>query len=168
MIVADYQWEWLAGSHNVQRDPKDNNLYSNMARRLNLKETLAKGEQIFGEIFGPSIQKGYHYGMIDDEVDFVAFDLVKNGVWRDFDYMNLRFKEIGVNVPPVLFRGKFKDLNIDEMVLGDSVYSPTQKVREGIVLRTEAETFCPFLKGHRKMLKCISPEYLLKDNTDFH
>jgi hypothetical protein len=165
----DYEWEWLVGSHNVQLDPGGTgNVYSDTARTYDLKNKLKKGEQLFGEIYGPSIQKGYHYGLNDGQYGLAVFDLMKDEQWIEFDAMRNHVERLGIEVPPVLFRGKFKDLNIDEMVLGDSVFRPAQKVREGLVLRTEKETFSPAVKGNRKMLKCISPEYLLRDNTDFH
>lgn len=165
----DYEWEWLVGSHNVQLDPGGSgNVYADTARTYDLKNKLKKGEELFGEIYGPSIQKGYHYGLQDGQFGLAVFDILKDDQWVQFDTMREQVERMGIEVPPVLFRGKFKDLNIDEMVLGDSIFRPAQKVREGLVLRTEQETFSPSVKGGRKMLKCISPEYLLRDNTDFH
>ncbi|MDD3412568.1 MAG: RNA ligase (ATP) [Lachnospiraceae bacterium] len=168
LIKKDYKWQWLVGSHNVQLSPAGSSLYANIARDYNLKEKLNKGEEIFGEIFGPTVQKGYHYGLTEGQFGFVAFDLIENGEWKEFNYQILRFREMGIDSPPILFKGKFKDINIDEIVLGDSVMVPAQKIREGVVLRTVQEESTMLVKGNRKMLKCISPEYLLKENTDFH
>lgn len=154
-------WEFTVGSHNVQLDPEGDNVYSEMARRLELKNKLAKGEILYGEIYGPNIQKGYHYGLKDGERGFVAFDLRVEGKYQTFEKVQELEKYEGIPVVPVLYSGKYEELNLDEIVGGDSVFAPEQKIREGVVVRSPGE--------QRKILKCINPEYLMKGAaTEYH
>jgi hypothetical protein len=70
-----------------------------------------------------------------------------------------------VRVVPTLFNGKFGDVDMAKIVDGPSVLCPEQKVREGVVVRSKEEDRCHI---GRKILKAINPEYLLKDQTEYH
>lgn len=166
----NHEWEWSVGSHNVQLKPStENNLYCDLARKYRLKEKLQKGEVVYGEGYGPNVQKGYHYGMKDGEAGLVVFDIRREEKYLDFDTMRDYAESIGLEVVPVLFRGKMKDLDIDKIVLGDSEFAPSQKQREGVVLKTVHEEFSGRIGSGRKVLKCISPDYLMnKTLTDYH
>lgn len=54
---------------------------------------------VYGELFGPSIQKGIRYG---NEKDFVAFDFRVNGVWVSPEYSRGALEAAGFNYVPVL------------------------------------------------------------------
>lgn len=178
------KFQFVFGSHNVQLQHKmiydgfyAKNVYAKAVRDYQLDKILGEGEVVYGEIYGDGIQKNYKYGLSDGETKLVIFDIMKDGKyldWVDFKdtITNLFIKGSGISAgkccehPPVLFQGKFKDLNIETIVSGDSVMVPEQKVREGAVIKPVVET--KGYTGARKILKAISPEYLMKDNTDFH
>lgn len=165
------RWEFVYGSHNVQLQSKkfkgyyDENVYSEAVVKYNLEELLLPGEVVYGEIYGPGIQKGYHYGLKDGERKLVLFDLLKDGEYLDASSFYKWVYRKNLPSVPVLYIGTFNASDVKEMTKGNSVLAPTQKVREGVVVRPNKEevTFIG-----RKLLKFISDEYLLKDQTDFH
>lgn len=176
--------EFVFGSHNIElpnRLLKDKhyyskNVYAATVKQYNLKNKIPNGYVIYGEIYGPSIQKGYHYGLKNDETKLVIFDARKDDQYlcrADFQSVcqwmcrmcTAKGLDCGLKAIPILFTGKFKDVNLDETISGPSVLCPKQKIREGIVIKPRAETHT--FMG-RKILKYISPEYLMKDNTEFH
>lgn len=77
-------------------------------------------------------------------------------------------KERGFDMVPILYRGKFNKDVIDSLVSGDSVYCPTQKIREGVVVKKRFDYTDMKFPSSKGALKLINPEYLLKDNTDFN
>ena len=135
-----------------------------MAKRYRLKDNLQKGEVVYGEIYGEGIQKNYTYGL-KNKKDLVIFDIQKDGEYIPFRDTHKRCHTLGLKVVPVLNGGRairFSEIDLDKIVLGNSVFCPEQKIMEGVVIRN-AKNNSP-----RKILKVISPDYLLKDNTDFH
>jgi len=172
------EYEFVFGSNNVQLQNKmlldsfgQKNVYAEAVKKYNLKEQLKdwKGLLLYGEVYGDGIQKNYNYECGPGEQKFIAFDLrySKNGAFADWATFNLIMTTLP-NVPtvPVLYEGPFDEAKIKALTKGNSVLAPTQKVREGVVIKSRAEVKC---KIGRKCLKLISDEYLLKeDNTDFH
>lgn len=162
--------EFIFGSHNVQLDldllskPEDN-VYAWAVVQHDLMNKLQKGEVVYGEIYGPNIQKGYHYGKKDKEKGLVVFDIQKDGKYLDRQEFLNAIEAIGVSIPPTVFKGQFGAADLNKLVDGDSLLDPSQKTREGVVIKPAKENTC---YAGRKILKAINPEYLLKDPTDFH
>lgn len=177
------KWQFVYGSHYVQLNDKflydgyyDKNFYAEIVRKYDLKNKLPKGTVIYGEIYGSSIQKGYNYGLPTTR-ELVVFDIQRlnnmtaGQIIKDKDEMvyigdhdfQATVHRLELPTCPEVFRGKFKDCNIEQLKQGPSVLCPEQKVREGIVVKTVEEH--PVV---RKVAKIINPEYLLGDNTDFH
>jgi tRNA-binding EMAP/Myf-like protein len=142
------------------------NVYAEAVEKYDLRNKFAPGEVVYGEIYGDGIQKHYSYGCQPGEHKFVVFDLMRNGEYIDHAELILWCKEKGLDIVPVLYEGPYNEAVSKELTKGNSVMVPSQKVREGVVIRSEKETKCHI---GRKVLKLISDEYLLKeDNTDFH
>ena len=164
---SDYKWEFNVGSHNVQLTLEGNNIYSDIARKHDLKARMKKGEILYGEIYGPGVQKGYHYGLKEGEKELVVFDLKDNGKYADFNCLRERAEKIGARVVPVLYSGPYENCDKEKITEGDSVFAPEQKIREGMVIRSMVEAYNP--RVGRKVLKCISPDYLLRgEKSSFH
>lgn len=166
------EFEFVYGSNNVQLTDKlfyngyyDTNVYAEAVVRYNLRELLKPGEVVYGEIYGPDIQKGYHYGLKPGQRKFIVFDLMKNDEYVSTSELQAFCKERGLEMVPVLYSGPFNKEVAKKLTLGDSVLEPTQRVREGVVIKPVVEAKC--FMG-RKFLKYISDDYLLKDNSDFH
>jgi len=160
-----YKWEYIVGSHNIQLQEVGENVYCKIAKKYNLKSKLKFGESLYGEIIGPKIQKNYEYGQAESIL--VVFDIKINGVYLPFDDMKKRVEELGLSFVPELWRGKFKDIDFNKLISGNSLFCSKQKVIEGTVIRPEKEI--NHYKIGRKILKYINPEYLLKDDTtEYH
>lgn len=165
------KWQFVYGSHRVQISEKllykgfyDTNVYAEMVVKYDLKNKLNKGHVIYGEIYGTGIQKDYTYDC-KDEHKLIVFDIQENGKYLSYGDFHEICKEVyNLPVVPFLWRGKFKDAPIDELKQGKSILDPKTLVREGCVIK-------PWLEGEllpRKGAKVINPEYLLKNNSDFH
>lgn len=164
--------EFVFGSHNVQLQNQvwknnffDNSVYAQAVERHSLKEKLAPGEVVYGEVYGPSIQSGYGYGLSNNETKLVVFDMMRDGKYLDHENVNLACFVMVLRMPPVLYQGKFKDADLAKLVDGPSVLCPDQEIREGCVVKPVKEQSSYF---GRKILKAINPEYLLKDPTEYH
>lgn len=135
-------------------------------------DTFAKlrlGETVFGEIIGPGIQKNYNYGL--KALKFVLFDvklLQADGkqVWLSPSEVAAFAKERGFEVVPVLYEGPFNKELAYSLTKGNSVFCPTQKIREGIVIKAASNYS---IEGNKQALKWVSEDYLNDhSNTDNH
>jgi len=172
------KFEFVYGSHNVQLQGEhqqtfyDSNVYYKTVKQYDLKNKIPHGMVIYGEIYGDGIQGGYNYGL-RQETRMVIFDVKtfmdsnsQNGHYMDYDDVVYFCKARVLPTAPLLFKGEFKDLNVDKLYQGPSLLCANQLVKEGVVVGSlkEEDTY-----AGRKKLKCINPEYLLgKNNTDFH
>lgn len=172
------EWQFVFGSHNVQLQHKmlndtfyDTNVYAEAVKKYHLQELLEKGEVVYGEIYGGGIQNGYDYGL-KDQRKLIVFDIKKGNNYLDFQDFYARsiafYHHNGHEVPdaaPVLYIGRFADADLKNLIEGPSVLSTEQKVREGCVIKALNEVNSPI---GRKILKAINPEYLLRNQSDFH
>lgn len=168
------QFEYCYGSHNVDLTLRSNkskvyyktNIYAEISERYDFKNLLKDGEGVYGEIYGPSIQKGYHYGLKNDEIDLLVFDIVKDGKYLDTKDAIQFCKDRGLTFVPILYTGEYDYQIVQNLSTGDSVFCTDQKVIEGVVVKTVKEHVGYY---GRSILKFLADEYLLnKDNTDFH
>lgn len=169
------EFEFVWGSNNVQLQERgkhtgfyEEDVYGKMVRKYDLRNVLKPGEVIYGEIYGPGIQKNYDYSAKDHEL--IVFDLKLQGkessLFVDFDLMNEMLLGKSLRIVPVLYRGPYNKEMSKTLTEGPSVLDPNQKVREGIVIKPvkETETFMG-----RKVLKWVADSYLLDfNNTDNH
>ncbi len=168
------KWQFVYGSHNMQISRKPNykgfyekNVYAEAVEKYNLKDVIPKGYVIYGEIYGAGIQKNYNYGKTDGR-GLVVFDVMNSETSEYLDYLDFKFsvqRVMGLPMVPVLHFGKWKSIEIDKIVDGVSMLNPAQKIREGCVVKSQKEE--PSYVG-RKALKVVNPEYLLKDQTEWH
>jgi RNA ligase (TIGR02306 family) len=163
--------EFCYGSNNVQRQRRQNSptwykedIYGEMVYTHDLKDKCKEklGYIIYGEIYGPSVQKGYHYGLKDSMRRLVVFDILhqteNESRWLSLDEVLDFCKEYNLNYVPVLYRGKWnKDIAV-KLATGDSVFCPSQKTIEGVVAK-HSNVFTT----NRKKIKIINPDYLIKE-----
>lgn len=169
-------FEYCYGSNNVQLQERKNytgfyegDVYGEVLRKVDAFNKLKPGETIFGELIGPSIQKNYDYGRTEHH--FVLFDVKVEKEDGSQEYLDPEAaeafaKERGFDFVPVLYRGIFNHTLAKELSAGPSVYSPKQKVREGVVIKARKEYGA---HSSKKALKLINEAYLDDtSNTDFH
>lgn len=171
--------EFCYGSNNVQLQNKDGHtgyygedVYGRVFDKLNVQSKIKPGETIFGEIYGHGIQKNYDYGCMPGEHKFVLFDvkvLLESGdqKWLSPDEVIAFAKERGFDMVPEVYRGPFISLDfVKAHTNGASVLCPSQKVREGVVVKS-TDNYDEF--GNKRALKVISEAYLDDPtNTDNH
>ncbi|MCX9024648.1 MAG: hypothetical protein OIN85_00965 [Candidatus Methanoperedens sp.] len=164
------------GSNNVQKSVStnakhwyENDVWGDTFKAIDVFSKLKLGEIVYGEIVGPGIQNNYDYGL--KEHRFVAFDvkvLQPDGKfkWLNPEEVATYCAERGFEHVPVIYTGKYYRNLTESFTKGPSVYSPTQKVREGVCIKQRTEYD---FGGNKRALKWVSEDYLDdKTNTDFH
>lgn len=171
------KYEYVYGSNAVELTNRvgkpgyyGSDVYGAVLDKVGAKSKLREGEQIYGELIGPSIQKNYDYGL--KEHHFVLFDVkvLEDGEWHWLapEHVKMFAKERGFDIVPELYQGPYDKNKAYELTKGDSVYNSKQKIREGIVIKSILDYNNKRVASNRKSLKWISEAYLDKDNTDFH
>lgn len=116
---------------------------------------------IYGEVYGPSIQgSGFHYGKVQGQYGFAAFDILDHGRWVDNAELldNPVYCNGLLETVRVLYRGPLDVAALEKLAEEDSSY-PKQKVREGIVVKLERGERFDSRHG-RVALKYVSDRYL--------
>ena len=173
-------YQFVYGSHNVQLQQKPNRKtgfykdklkggdpYTRAVGQYYLRSKLKDGEEIYAEIYGWQIQKGFGYDAVPGEIKMVVIDLKIDGVYQSTTKLLTWCFENGLNWAPIVYQGEYDAEKINRVAGGPSILCPdAQAIREGVVVRTSTEQ-----TGHmgRKIFKILNPEYLLlKDQTEHH
>jgi hypothetical protein len=162
------EYEYVYGSHNVEKGSDsqgfyDTDVWRTIADKYDIKDKLwtyvklhgpsviGSGVVLYGEIYGPGIQKNYDYGLKD--IEFIGFDFVENGEYQN----TFRTKHVIANV--------FNLPHVEELYIGPWLQElqtkflydgiPGTKVpHEGVVIKD--------VSGNRhKVAKVINPDYLI-------
>lgn len=168
------RYEFVYGSHYVQLQDKpknhtgyyDTNVYLEAVEKYNLRDIIPLGYVVYGEVYGDGIQKGYMYGCKPGERKLAVFDIfeVESESYLDFEHMSELLDLEDLPQAPVDFIGRYYPGLPEELATYESHF-PNTPVREGVVMRPLQES-----KAYmgRKILKCINPEYYLRDNSEHH
>ena len=167
------KYEWVYGSRKVQLQNRRHgttsfygtDIWAKCAEKYDLENRLLGGEVVYGEIYGPGIQKGYAYGLEGDDRRFAVYDVMKDGKFLSHADLVDWCRARNLTMVPTLYTGAFSTEVVDEYTNGKSVLDPGTKVREGCVVRPVNEQHS--LNG-RMVYKSVSPAFLLGDQTDFH
>jgi RNA ligase (TIGR02306 family) len=114
------------------------------------------GDILYGEVFG-NVQS-LKYGAGQNDVFFRAFDVLRNGVWREYDEWTVYVAE--ENRVPVVFAGAFDFNMLIKLSDGPSLIPGANHMREGIVVRPIPERNDAHLG--RVHLKLVGNSYLEK------
>ena len=156
--------EFVYGSHRVEKGSDSQGFYSTdvwkeIMEKYDLKTKLwdifghvedGGNFILYGEIYGPGIQKNYDYNL--KEIEFKAFDIELNGEFID-DFRFQRFCD-AINIPRVdyLYQGKWSKQQ-QESYSKDFIEG-TKIPHEGVVVKS--------IDGNkRKRAKVVSSEYLI-------
>ena len=163
------EYEYVYGSHNVEKGSDsqgfyDTDVWRTVADKYDIKDKLwtyvklhgsdviGDGVILYGEIYGPGIQKNYEYGL--KEIQFAGFDFYENGKYESI----FRAKHVITNVMdlphvPELYFGRLSQ-EIQDQYTFNNFIEGTKVPHEGIVIKEAS--------GDRhKIYKCINPDYLI-------
>lgn len=173
--VKKWRWveyEFAVGSHNVEKGSDsqgfyDTNVWYEVADKFKIKqrlwdyvkghespESIGAGMVLYGEIYGPGIQKGYDYGLT--ELDFFVFDMTMNNEYVFTLATNyITEKGLGLKYAEVLYEGKWNQAIQNSFVYDNYVPLGGKQIpHEGIVVKHHT--------GDRsKVAKVINPDYLI-------
>lgn len=118
---------------------------------------------LFGETFGPGIQK-FNYGL--SKPAFRAFDLRHDGIYHHHTGMEWAFEQFEIEMVPVLYEGPFHMEVIEKLRDGPIDWEGAKHVREGVVIKHAGNQEAREHNGERMrpILKAVSPAYLLKED----
>ena len=162
-------YEYVYGSHNVEKGSDSQGFYSTdvwrtAAEKYKIKDMLwayikrhtteyiGSGLVVYGEIYGPGIQKNYDYGL--KEIEFAGFDIVVDGEYITTSVAQYLMEDM-LNLPhvPVLYTGQWNQGIQDKYTFNNNIEG-TKIPHEGIVIK--------HISGERnKVYKCINPDYLI-------
>ena len=166
---ADY--EFVYGSHNVEKGSDSQGFYDtdvwrevadkykikdklwHLAKVLGSVQNIGSGIIIYGEVYGPGIQKNYDYGL--KELEFAMFDISINGEYQRTETAKIYADSPILNLPyvPVLHYG-FWSQEIQDKFTFNNFIEGTKVPHEGIVIKDSS--------GRReKVAKVINPDYLI-------
>jgi RNA ligase (TIGR02306 family) len=168
-IGKHIEYEFVYGSHNVEKGSDsqgfyDTDVWKTISEKHNIREKLwnlfdlskdmydiREGIVIYGEIYGPGIQKNYDYGL--SELKYAGFDVTINGQYcegsRSFAIHNI----MGLDYVPELYIGLWSQ-EIQDKYTFNNFIEGTKIPHEGIVIKAT--------DGNRhKVAKVINPDYLI-------
>jgi RNA ligase (TIGR02306 family) len=162
------EYEYVYGSHNVEKGSDsqgfyDTDVWKTIAEKYNIREKLWEffkntkdhynikdGIIIYGEIYGPGIQKNYDYGL--KEIEYAGFDVTINGEYQPTSRSFMIHDMIGLNYVPVLEINNWSEDLLTKYTF-DKIEG-TKVPHEGIVIKK--------VDGNRhKVAKIINPDYLI-------
>ena len=166
------EYEYVYGSHNVEKGSDTQGFYSTdvwreVADKYDIKnklwhftksvdlstfEEVGSGIVLYGEIYGPGIQKNYDYGL--KELEFAGFDITLNSKYQN----TIRTRHIitaALSLPhvPELLVASWSQEMQDKFTFNNFIEG-TKIPHEGIVIK--------HVSGQReKIAKVINPDYLI-------
>jgi RNA ligase (TIGR02306 family) len=164
-------YEFVYGSHNVEKGSDSQGFYDtdvwrevadkyqikdklwHLAKVLGSVQDIGSGITIYGEVYGPGIQKNYDYGL--KELEFAMFDISINGEYQRTETAKTYADSPILNLPyvPVLHYG-FWSQEIQDKFTFNNFIEGTKVPHEGIVIKDSS--------GRReKVAKVINPDYLI-------
>jgi hypothetical protein len=164
------EYEYVYGSHNVEKGSDsqgfyDTDVWKTIAEKYNIREKLweffkltkehyntENGIIIYGEIYGPGIQKNYDYGL--KEIEYAGFDVTINGEYYDTPKsFYIQAMRLGLPYVPTLGFCHWSQ-EIQDKYTFNNFIDGTKVPHEGIVIKhTSGE--------RQRVAKVINPDYLI-------
>jgi RNA ligase (TIGR02306 family) len=163
------EYEYVYGSHNVEKGSDtqgfyDTDVWREVADKYDIKNKLwafvknhtpaevGSGVVVYGEIYGPGIQKNYDYGLKD--LEFAVFDITINGEYQTTTNVQVASEKC-LMLPhvPVLFVGAWSQEAQDQFTFNNFIEG-TKVPHEGIVVKE-------YSGNRHKVAKVINPDYLI-------
>ena len=161
-------YEYVYGSHNVEKGSDsqgfyDTDVWRTIAEKYKIRQNLwhlfknlqdvyeiGSGIVVYGEIYGPGIQKNYDYGL--KEIEYAGFDVTINGEYVACSTSRTFHKMLNLKYVPVLAIEYYSDELLTKYTF-DKIEG-TKVPHEGVVIKS--------VDGNRqKVAKIINPDYLI-------
>lgn len=137
-------WSEIANKYEIKQ-----NLW-HLFKQLDDVYEIGSGIVIYGEIYGPGIQKNYDYGL--KEIEYVGFDVTINGEYVPCKTSFMIQDMLGLPYVPVLAAEQYSDELLTKYTF-DKIEG-TKVPHEGVVIKS--------VDGDRhKVAKVINPDYLI-------
>jgi len=163
-------YEFVYGSHNVEKGSDtqgfyDTDVWREVADKYDIKRKLwhfaqvigsisdiGSGITVYGEIYGPGIQKNYDYGL--NELEFAVFDITIDGKYQATSNVEVASQKC-LMLPhvPVLYEGTWSQEVQDQHTFNNFIEG-TKVPHEGIVVKD-------WSGDRHKVAKVINPDYLI-------
>lgn len=111
---------------------------------------IGSGIVVYGEIYGPGIQKNYDYGL--KEIEYAGFDVTINGEYTACSTSRTFHKMLNLEYVPVLTIEYYSDELLSKYTF-DKI--------EGIKIPHEGIVIKEFNGSRQKIAKVINPDYLI-------
>jgi RNA ligase (TIGR02306 family) len=163
------EYEYVYGSHNVEKGSDtqgfyDTDVWREVADKYDIKnklweftktrspEVVGSGIVLYGEVYGPGIQKNYDYGL--KKLEFAGFDITINGEYQN----TIRTRHIivaGLSLPhvPELLVASWSQEMQDKFTFNNFIEG-TKVPHEGIVIKHIG-------REREKVAKVINPDFLI-------
>ena len=124
--------------------------YGFEGKEKTISDFIGSGYVIYGEIYGPGIQKNFDYGL--KEIEFAGFDVTIDGKYLNPRRSKFDFESyLGLPYVPVLYYGNWSQEVQDHYTFNNFIEA-TKVPHEGIVIK--------YFTGERqKVAKVINPDY---------
>lgn len=171
----DLKYEFCVGSHNVQLQEQvrykgfyKRNVYRHQAETCDIKNKLPQGYQVFGEIYGGSIQKNYGYDLelFPDKVSTLFYEVMFHGQYCSPLVSMNQLKNWGLPFVPYIYYGCWKHAPSPEEMFKNRSALDEKTIIEGAVVSLAKPR-----EEHgvgRVILKIINPEYLAQKERTEH
>lgn len=129
-----------------------------------LSENLGRKQVIvYGEIFGPGVQKGFDYGVQQGKIGYMVFDISLDGMYVNHDQLTGWCQSFKVPMVPVLGAFDYSIEIVKALSVGQSTVGGNH-IREGVVVRPIAERQ---VRGiGRCIMKYVASDYLVLNHVD--
>ena len=124
--------------------------YGFKGKEKTISDFIGSGYVIYGEIYGPGIQKNFDYGL--KEIEFAGFDVTIDGKYLEPKQSEFHIeKYLGLHHVPVLYYGNWSQ-EVQDYYTFNNFIEGTKVPHEGIVIK--------YFTGERqKVAKVINPDY---------
>lgn len=116
------------------------------------------GVVVYGEVYGPGVQRGFHYGLGTNKVGFAVFDVLREGRWVGNAEFVDSAEYAGLHFVPTLYRGVYDNEKISALAEETESWNGAGHVREGVVIKLVTERWSDEIG--RVALKHVSNRYL--------
>ena len=162
---------------DVDTEENKSNIYVEMWRQhgddiLEAVSITCREFMVFGEVFGPKVQKNFQYGF--DKRQFRVFDIRIDGKFLSWADVESFCDFLGVEAVPVLYKGPWDKDMLPELTNGPSEFVDAEHIREGCTVRSAIDHYTNMtVDGRvgpgRLIFKSVSDEYLTrKDGTEYN